>query len=90
MFNKLVLLFYYFKSLFLKGVLNSVFLYTGASFAEALGMCTMAQTSRKRTNNSPNTSTAKMFKAEQSTASNKKIAGRSESTIDTLQVLCAI
>lgn len=89
MFNELVLLFYYFKSLFLKSVLNSVFLYTGASFAEALGMCTMAQTSRKRTNNSPNTSTAKMFKAEQSTASNKKTAVKSESTSDTLQVLCA-
>ncbi|XP_050485665.1 transcription elongation factor B polypeptide 3 isoform X2 [Bombus huntii] len=59
--------------------------HSGASFAEALGMCTMAQTSRKRTNNSPNTSTAKMFKAEQSTASNKKIAARSESTSDTLQ-----
>lgn len=90
MFNKLVPLFYYFKSLFLKSVLNRVFLYTGASFAEALGMCTMAQTSRKRTNNSPNTSTAKMFKAEQSTASNKKIAAKSESTNDTLQVLCVI
>lgn len=74
----------------MKSVLNSVFLYTGASFAEALGMCTMAQTSRKRTNNSPNTSTSKMFKAEQSTASNKKTAVNSESTSDTLQVLCAI
>ncbi|XP_060823679.1 transcription elongation factor B polypeptide 3 [Bombus pascuorum] len=59
--------------------------HSGASFAEALGMCTMAQTSKKRTNNLPNTSTAKMLKAEQSTASNKKTAVRNESTSDTLQ-----
>ncbi|OAD57386.1 Transcription elongation factor B polypeptide 3 [Eufriesea mexicana] len=59
--------------------------HSGASFAEALGMCTMAQPSKKRNNNSPNTSAAKMIKIEQSTSSNKKTAVKIESTSDTLQ-----
>ena len=46
---------------------------SGASFAEALGMCTMAQPSRKRINNtSTNSSSAKMIKPEPTTTNNKK------------------
>ncbi|CAL7951355.1 unnamed protein product [Xylocopa violacea] len=59
--------------------------HSGASFAEALGMCTMAQPSKKRTNNSPNTSSTKMVKTEPSTTSNKIIAVKTESTSDNLQ-----
>lgn len=50
------------------------FLLAGASFAEALGMCTVAPSSRKRHNNSPNLSNVKV-KLESnisSTLNNKK------------------
>lgn len=53
-------------------------------------MCTMAQTSKKRNSNIPSTNTAKMFKGEQSTTSNKKTVVKTESTSDTLQVLYII
>ncbi|XP_043519098.1 transcription elongation factor B polypeptide 3 isoform X2 [Frieseomelitta varia] len=59
--------------------------HSGATFAEALGMCTMAQTSKKRNSNTPSTNTAKMFKGEQSTTSNKKTVVKTEPTSDTLQ-----
>ncbi|KOC62922.1 Transcription elongation factor B polypeptide 3 [Habropoda laboriosa] len=59
--------------------------HSGASFAEALGMCTMAQPSKKRINNSPNTSSAKVIKIEPPTTSNKKPTVKTESTSDTLQ-----
>ncbi|XP_043789286.1 transcription elongation factor B polypeptide 3 [Apis laboriosa] len=60
--------------------------HSGASFAEALGMCTMTQVSKKRNNNSPNTSTSKVMKTEQSTTiSNKKITVKIEPTSDNLQ-----
>ncbi|KOX78696.1 Transcription elongation factor B polypeptide 3 [Melipona quadrifasciata] len=59
--------------------------HSGATFAEALGMCTMAQTSKKRNSNTPSTNTAKMFKGEQSATSNKKTVVKSESTSGTLQ-----
>lgn len=56
---------------------------SGASFAEALGMCTVAPSSRKRHNNSPNLSSAKV-KSEPNTSStlnNKKQSSvRSEVT----------
>ncbi|XP_015584709.1 transcription elongation factor B polypeptide 3 isoform X2 [Cephus cinctus] len=42
---------------------------SGASFAEALGMCTMPLPSRKRNNNSPNLSPTKVIKTEPSTSS---------------------
>lgn len=42
---------------------------SGASFAEALGMCTVAQSSKKRNNNSPNSSTSKISKPEQISSS---------------------
>ncbi|XP_043676753.1 transcription elongation factor B polypeptide 3 [Vespula pensylvanica] len=48
---------------------------SGASFAEALGMCTVAPSLRKRHNNSPNLSSAKVIKLEtniSSTLNNKK------------------
>ncbi|XP_046828087.1 transcription elongation factor B polypeptide 3 [Vespa crabro] len=48
---------------------------SGASFAEALGMCTVAPSSRKRHNNSPNLNNAKVIKLEtniSSTLNNKK------------------
>lgn len=50
-------------------------LLIGASFAEALGMCTVAPSLRKRHNNSPNLSSAKVIKLEaniSSTLNNKK------------------
>ncbi|XP_076753864.1 transcription elongation factor elongin A [Xylocopa sonorina] len=59
--------------------------HSGASFAEALGMCTMAQPSKKRTNYSPNTSSTKMVRTEPSSTSNKIIAVKTESTSDNLQ-----
>lgn len=59
--------------------------HSGASFAEALGMCTMAQPSKKRNINSPNTSTAKTIKTEQpTTTSNKNLIVKSEQS-DSLQ-----
>ncbi|CAK9816426.1 Transcription elongation factor B polypeptide 3 [Anthophora quadrimaculata] len=61
--------------------------HSGASFAEALGMCTIAQPSKKRINNSPNTSSAKVIKIEQSSTSSKKTTVKTESTSDTLQTL---
>ncbi|XP_076645760.1 transcription elongation factor elongin A [Halictus rubicundus] len=45
---------------------------SGASFAEALGMCTMTQPSRKRMNNSASTSSTKTAKVEPSTTPSKK------------------
>ncbi|PBC26069.1 Transcription elongation factor B polypeptide [Apis cerana cerana] len=61
--------------------------HSGASFAEALGMCTITQLSKKRNNNSPNTSsTSKVMKTEQSTTiSNKKITPKTEPTSNNLQ-----
>ncbi|XP_054005069.1 transcription elongation factor B polypeptide 3 isoform X1 [Hylaeus anthracinus] len=53
---------------------------SGASFAEALGMCTMAQPSRKRNNNPSNSGSAKLVKPEQSTTNTKKPLPKSEST----------
>lgn len=38
--------------------------FLGASFAEALGMCTMPQPSKKRHNNSPNLISTKSIKTE--------------------------
>ncbi|XP_015177965.1 PREDICTED: transcription elongation factor B polypeptide 3-like isoform X2 [Polistes dominula] len=48
---------------------------SGASFAEALGMCTVAPGSKRRHNNSPNLNSSKGFKSEtnvSSTLNNKK------------------
>ncbi|XP_076289650.1 transcription elongation factor elongin A [Lasioglossum baleicum] len=45
---------------------------SGASFAEALGMCTMTQPSRKRVNISASTSSTKTIKVEPSTTPPKK------------------
>ncbi|XP_076162465.1 transcription elongation factor elongin A [Ptiloglossa arizonensis] len=53
---------------------------SGASFAEALGMCTMTQPSRKRSSNSSNSSSAKLIKPEQSTPNNKKPLLKTEPT----------
>lgn len=65
-----------------------MFICLGASFAEALGMCTITQLSKKRNNNSPNTSTSKVMKTEQSiTISNKKITPKTEPTSNNLQVI---
>lgn len=51
-------------------------------------MCTMTQVSKKRNNNSPNTSTSKVMKTEQSTTiNNKKITAKIEPTSDNLQVI---
>lgn len=48
--------------------------FSGASFAEALGMCTMPQPSKKRHNNSPNPISSKSIKTERLSppVSNKK------------------
>lgn len=62
--------------------------HSGASFAEALGMCTMTHQnlSKKRNNNSPNTSTSKVMKTEQATTiSNKKVTAKMEPTSSNLQ-----
>lgn len=66
-----------------------MFICLGASFAEALGMCTITQLSKKRNNNSPNTSsTSKVMKTEQlTTISNKKITPKTEPTSNNLQVI---
>ncbi|XP_017886928.1 transcription elongation factor B polypeptide 3 [Ceratina calcarata] len=57
--------------------------HSGASFAEALGMCTITQPSKKRIINSPNTSTAKVIKTEQpTTTNNKNVAVKSEQSDD--------
>ncbi|XP_003700655.1 transcription elongation factor elongin A [Megachile rotundata] len=58
--------------------------HSGASFAEALGMCTMAQLSKKRSNNSPSSSSAKIIKPEQSVTNNKKTT-KTEPATETLQ-----
>ncbi|XP_076379458.1 transcription elongation factor elongin A [Megalopta genalis] len=59
---------------------------SGASFAEALGMCTMTQPSRKRINNSASTSSTKTVKVEPSPISPKKPVPKIESpTNDPLQ-----
>lgn len=49
--------------------------FLGASFAEALGMCSMPQPSKKRQNNSSNIHSSKSIKTEQmlSPVNNKKI-----------------
>lgn len=71
--------------------MNIVYLSIGASFAEALGMCTMTQVSKKRNNNSPNTSASKVMKAEQSAAiNNKKVTVKIEPTNNNLRVIYII
>lgn len=70
--------------------MNIVYLSIGASFAEALGMCTMTHQnlSKKRNNNSPNTSTSKVMKTEQATTiNNKKVTAKMEPTSSNLQVI---
>ncbi|XP_076244371.1 transcription elongation factor elongin A isoform X2 [Calliopsis andreniformis] len=59
---------------------------SGASFAEALGMCTVAQPSKKRSNNPSNSTSTKPTKPEQSTTNTKKPVVRVEPiTTDPLQ-----
>ncbi|XP_078034843.1 transcription elongation factor elongin A [Augochlora pura] len=55
---------------------------SGASFAEALGMCTMTQPSRKRINNSASTSSTKTVKVEPPSTPTKKPIPKAESPID--------
>ncbi|KAG7208446.1 hypothetical protein KM043_014673 [Ampulex compressa] len=62
---------------------------SGASFAEALGMCTVAQPTKKRSNNSPIVAPAKVIKTEpnsSATVNNKKpSSSKIEVTSDGLQ-----
>nr|XP_031837825.1 transcription elongation factor B polypeptide 3 isoform X2 [Nomia melanderi] len=51
---------------------------SGASFAEALGMCTIAQPSRKRINNSASTSSTKTVKVDPPTTPTKKPVVKTE------------
>ncbi|XP_043260818.1 transcription elongation factor B polypeptide 3 isoform X1 [Colletes gigas] len=53
---------------------------SGASFAEALGMCTMAQPSRKRSNITSNPTSTKLIKQEPPTVNNKKSVPKTEPT----------
>ncbi|XP_034194172.1 transcription elongation factor elongin A isoform X1 [Osmia lignaria lignaria] len=59
--------------------------HSGASFAEALGMCTMAQLSKKRSNNSPSSSSTKTVKTEQLITNSKKTALKTESATESVQ-----
>lgn len=57
-----------------------LFFYIGTSFAEALGMCTIPQSSKKRNNNLSNLNPSKSIKTEQtlSPIKNQKISVKIE------------
>ncbi|KZC03778.1 Transcription elongation factor B polypeptide 3 [Dufourea novaeangliae] len=58
---------------------------SGASFAEALGMCTVAQPSKKRINNTASTSSTKPVKVEQLTNIKKSVPKNESVNSDPLQ-----
>lgn len=53
-------------------------------------MCTMAQLSKKRSNNSPSSSSTKTVKTEQLVTNNKKTALKTESATESVQVIYTI